>query len=231
MNHSETRIQEELPQEVRSLAAQLYAQKIQSSSPQDRMQATAETGIPPEFVQQAIAQIEAGQIQDRQPEQPYPTKHRQRSLLTLAAVLTVGALLSGAAMFLIARMLEPKVPVVTTTEPPVATFKRCQTNQPGKNLGGTNFQGADLRGITLCNANLGGANLGNTNLSGVDLSGANLSGANLANANLSGADLSGADLRGANLGNANLSRANLDGTVLTGANLGGATMPDGTVSR
>ncbi|WP_243147272.1 pentapeptide repeat-containing protein [Scytonema sp. UIC 10036] len=120
-----------------------------------------------------------------------------------------------------------------------------QQNEPGKNLGGVNWQGKNLQGMKLQNAHLGGANLqnadltnvdlsgailaganlANSNLSGVNLSNANLSGANLDNANLTNANLSSADLRGANLDDANLEGARLNGTLLDGANLSGATLP------
>lgn len=242
MKHSETRIQEEIPQEVLSLAAQLYAQKIQSSSPQELVQAKAAQRIPLEFIQEATVQIQARQTHVQQSQQ---NKQRQRSLLVLALVLTVAAILSGAVMFWIARMLEPKMATVTTPEQQVPTAKRCQ-NEPGANFGnqlaGTNLRGrnfcnanldgailnnSDLSGVDLSNASLRGAHLNNANLSGANLSGANLEGAYLNIANLSGADLSGANLRGAQLPAANLDRANLDGAVLEGANLNGAAMPNG----
>lgn len=78
-----------------------------------------------------------------------------------------------------------------------------------RQLGGTNFSGADLTG----------AQLGETYLLGADLTEANLAGANLFDAFLRKADLTGANLTGAILIKTNLNKANLRGANLTGANL------------
>ena len=58
MNRPEDRIPQDQTQEVFTLAAQLYAQHSQSYSVQELMAAGNEANIPPEFVQQAIAQIQ-----------------------------------------------------------------------------------------------------------------------------------------------------------------------------
>lgn len=175
-------------------------------------------------------------------------KQHQSLLFTLAGVLTGVALLAGVGIYLLLKGVE--TPVVSTETPvaappissvPVETSlptiessaapAKGRQNEPGKNLGGVNWQGRDLHTMNLRNANLGGANLAKANLSGVDLSSANLSGANLDKANLSNANLSSSDLRGANLQDANLNQANLNGTLLDGANLSGTTISKGVDSK
>jgi Pentapeptide repeats (8 copies) len=118
-----------------------------------------------------------------------------------------------------------KVTPIPLENKPKITSILIQENEPGKNLGGVNWQGRDLRKINLRSANMGGANLVNANLNGVNLNQTNLSGSNLTKANLKNANLSDADLRGANLSNADLTGANLNGTLLDGANLNGTIMP------
>lgn len=199
----------------------------------------------------------------------YHNNQRQGQLFTLSAILTGATLMAGVGIYMVLKSVETPVvsldkslledsvvapdlveaPVDISVLPPkdipaVPRIQKPQTH-PGKNLGGVNWEGRDLQGMTLRNANLGGANLEDTDLSGADLSGAILSGANLANAEMSGVNLSGANLSGANLDNANLTNANLSsadlrganlddanlegatlkGTLLDGANLSGATMP------
>ncbi len=172
---------------------------------------------------------------------------RQGLLFTLSAILTGATLLAGVGIYMVLKSVE--TPVATpnqqvpdqtaiapdVTEVPVDTLVSSpedtpavpiqeHQNEPGKNLGGVNWKGKDLRGMKLRNANLGGAHLENTDLSGVDLSGAILSGAHLENANLSGVNLSNANLSGAHLENANLSNANLSSADLRGANLDDANL-------
>lgn len=168
-------------------------------------------------------------------------QQRQSLLFTLSAVLTGATLLAGVGIYMALKSVETPVAVpnqtVTApdiTEVPVDTLVASPENppvvpiqeqqEPGKNLGGVNWKGKDLRGMKLRNANLGGANLANTDLSGVNLSGAILSGANLKNANLSGVNLSNANLGGANLKNANISNANLTSADFRGANLDDANL-------
>lgn len=178
-------------------------------------------------------------------------KHRQRLLLTLAAILTGGTLLTGVGIYMALKSVEKPLSSSDTSisqpdisQAPVETMAPSSVenstdgvntteitpvpqpkNKPGKNLGGVNWEGKILRKMNLSKVNLGGANLKKADLSGVDLSGANLSGANLSNANLRNANLSNADLRGANLQEANLQEANLNGALLDGANLTGTVMP------
>jgi uncharacterized protein YjbI with pentapeptide repeats len=168
-------------------------------------------------------------------------QQRQSLLFTLSAVLTGATLLAGVGIYMALKSVETPVAVpnqtVTApdiTEVPVDTLVASpedapvvaiqEQQEPGKNLGGVNWKGKDLRGMKLRNANLGGANLANTDLSGVNLSGAILSGANLKNANLSGVNLSNANLGGANLKNANISNANLTSADFRGANLDDANL-------
>ena len=84
--------------------------------------------------------------------------------------------------------------------------------EPGANLTGGLFGGADLTG----------ANLTGANLKGVYPEGANLSGANLSRADLTEANLRRANLRGANPHLANFYMAYLERADLSGANLSGA---------
>jgi len=171
---------------------------------------------------------------------------RQELLFTLSAVLTGATLLAGVGIYIALTNVQTpvaapnqQVPEQTAsvpdiTEVPVDTLVASPENtpvvpiqeqqEPGKNLGGVNWKGKDLRGMKLRNANLGGANLANTDLSGVNLSGAILSGANLKNANLSRVNLSNANLGGANLKNANISNANLTSADFRGANLDDANL-------
>ena len=249
MNHYKDRNPAELTPEVYDLAAKLYAENTQGNYPEQLMQAEPENQIPPEFIQQAYAQIQAQQIQAATPAQLYQPKQRKGLLVSLAAVLTGAALLAGIGIYLALKSVE-QTPIAQI-EPAVAPVDTCQPNEPAQDLGGTNLAGRDLRGMNLCNADLGGANLTKANLEGVDLRGADLSGVNLSNAKLSDADLSDADLSGADLANADLSNTNLsnadlsganlshanlngsdlNGAVLTGADLAGATMPNDVNSQ
>ena len=168
-------------------------------------------------------------------------QQRQSLLFTLSAVLTGATLLAGVGIYMALKSVETpvavpnqtvtapditEVPVDTLVPPPEDTpvVPIQEQQEPGKNLGGVNWKGKDLRGMKLRNANLGGANLANTDLSGVNLSGAILSGANLENANLSDVNLSNANLGGANLKNANISNANLTSADFRGANLDDANL-------
>ncbi len=180
----------------------------------------------------------------------YQHKGRPGLLFTLATVMTGASLLAGVGIYVVLKSAE--TPVASTDTPSVAPLSQVPIetsvphtqptpqdaplpkglqNEPGKNLGGVNWQGRNLRLMNLRNANLGGANLKNADLSGMDLSQANLSGANLDKANLSNANLSSTDLRGANLSEANLDGANLNGTLLDGANLRGTSMLKSRNSR
>ena len=58
MNKSEPRIPKEMAPEVFALASKLYAQHEQSYSISELVEAGAEAKIPPEFIQQAVQQIQ-----------------------------------------------------------------------------------------------------------------------------------------------------------------------------
>ncbi|MEH2351994.1 hypothetical protein [Nostoc sp.] len=87
MNNSKVRIPKEIAPDVFALAAQLYAQENQDYFLEEIMQAGAEVQIPPEVIQQAIQQIQAKQIRDRD---------RQRSL---KLILTSGGIGAAIALF------------------------------------------------------------------------------------------------------------------------------------
>ncbi|MEH2153693.1 hypothetical protein [Nostoc sp.] len=87
MNNSKVRIPKEIAPDVFALAAQLYAQENQDYSLEEIMQAGAEVQIPPEMIQQAIQQIQAKQIRERD---------RQRRL---KLILTSGGIGAAIALF------------------------------------------------------------------------------------------------------------------------------------
>ncbi|MEH2367357.1 hypothetical protein [Nostoc sp.] len=87
MNNSKVRIPKEIAPDVFALAAQLYAQENQDYSLEEIMQAGAEVQIPPEMIQQAIQQIQAKQIRERD---------RQRKL---KLILTSGGIGAAIALF------------------------------------------------------------------------------------------------------------------------------------
>lgn len=240
MSLSEHRIPEDKTQEVFTLAAQLYAQHNQSYSVKELMEAGTEAKIPPEFIQQAIEEL---QLQ-WSPTTPSVTKRSKALLLSLAIGLP--ALLSlGAVGWLLTRNAATttqgaKAPVETVTpissQPQVGdamqgtgNFKCAGLNLEGQDLRTENFKGADCTKAKLTKANLSGVNLEGANLSHTDLKNAkmndvNLKGADLADANLADANLSGANLEGANLSHTNLENANLTNTNTKGADLAGANL-------
>ena len=70
MKNLNTQVNEKTALEVFDLACRLYAQQHnQSYSLSDLMQAGIEAHIPPEFIQQALAQVQARQIQARRQQQ------------------------------------------------------------------------------------------------------------------------------------------------------------------
>jgi len=213
MNHLDPRIPEEMVPDVFGLAARLYAEKNKGYSPAELMQAGVEAKIPPELIQQAIAQLQSQQIQSKQSQQLYKFTPSKRKLFGIAAVFILGGILGGAFA-----ELKPAAE---------KTVNSAQTDLRGLNIRRANLKGADLKGRNLSNANLSRANLKDADLSRANLRGADLTRANLKNANLRGTDLSNANLTRANLKNANLSSANLNGADLTGANIKGATLPGG----
>ncbi len=235
MNRPEYRIPEEKTQEVFTLAAQLYAQHNQSYSVKELMDAGAEAKIPPEFIQQAIDQL---QLQHSPTQQPVPTHRSKAYLVGLAIGLPI---LAGIAVagWLLARNAATNAQV---EKPPVETvqpipgqpslsgnFKCANLNLEGQDLSGQDLRGADCTNAKLANTNLSavnleGANLSKTDLKNAKLNDANLKGADLAGADLAGADLSNTDLEGANLSNTNLKNAKLNNANLQGADLAGAKL-------
>ena len=242
MNPPQDRIPEEKTQEVFTLAAQLYAQHNQSYSVQELMEAGAEAKIPPEFIQQAVEQI---QLQRLQTQQPLATKRPKPYVLGLAIGLPVLAAVALAGWLIPKNVATnpPANPALISGQPQVGdamqgtgNFKCANLSLEGQDLSGRDLKGADCTNAKLANTNLKGVNLEGANLSradlrNADLSGANLKGADLANAdlskailsdaNLEGANLGNSDLRNANLGNANLRRVDLAGAKTEGANLSG----------
>lgn len=235
MNHPQDRIPEEQTPEVFTLAAQLYARHNQSYSLKELMEAGAEAKIPPEFIQQAVEQI---QLQ-RAMQQPLSTQPSKPYLLALAIglpILTALAVVGLIARNAMINAQEKQVPFETAvqsipaeaplneTTQPVSNFKCANLNLAGRDLSSQNLKGADCTNAKLGNAilskvNLEGANLSKADLKNANLSGASLKGADLANADLADADLTNANLEGANLSNTDLSNANLSGANLKGADL------------
>lgn len=228
---SEYRISEDKAQEVFTLAAQLYAQHNQSYSVKELMEAGTEARIPPEFIQQAIDEL---QIQHSPTQKPVPMAQNKKYLIGLAIGLPLLAAIAGIG-WLLARnaatnaQVQPLPPAVEqpiTSQPPltnpspvVTNFKCAGLPLSGQNFSGKNLNQADCTGANLANANLSKTNLQSSNLSKADLSRANLQGADLRGANLAEADLSKANLSGANLEGANLSKTNLQGANLNNANI------------
>jgi hypothetical protein len=231
MNRPQDRIPEEKTQEVFTLAAQLYAQHNQSYSVQELMEAGAEAKIPPEFIQQAVEQI---QLQRLQTQHPVATKKPYLLGLALGLPILAAVALAG---WLLPKNVATNTqanPAPISGQPQVGdatqgtgNFKCANLSLVGQDLSGQNLKGADCTNAKLGNANLKGVNLEGANLSradlkNADLSGANLKGADLANADLSKATLSDANLEGANLGNSDLRNANLGNANLRGVDLAGA---------
>jgi uncharacterized protein YjbI with pentapeptide repeats len=174
----------------------------------------------------------------------YQNHQRQGLLLTLSAVLTGVALMTGVGIYVALKSVES--PVLTSeasppnksvalpdmTQIPVDTTAHTSnipTNDPS-------YISQDLpqEQIPVAQAvskqqneprkNLGGVNWSGRNLRGMKLRNANLGGANLENSDFNGVDLSGATLNGANLANADLSHVNLSSANLSGANLDNANL-------
>lgn len=241
MNRPEDRIPEEKTQEVFALAAQLYAQHNQSYSVQELMDAGAEAKIPPEFIQQAVEQIQLQRVSTQQPVPAYQEKRKPYliglaiGLPLLAALAVGGSLLSRNAAVKEAPTYTtqpiPGQPQLSDTTQGAGNFKCANLNLEGQDLSKANLKGADCTHAKLAEANLKGNNLEGANLNSADLKKANLSdadlkGADLAGADLAGADLSGVNLEGANLSNTDLTNANLSNANLTGADLAGAKTTD-----
>jgi BTB/POZ domain-containing protein KCTD9 len=227
MSRLHDRIPEDQAQEVFTLAAQLYAQHNQSYSVHELMEAGAEAKIPPEFVQQAIDQLQITPVQ-----QSALTDRTKRAKGYLAAIAIGLPLLAAiaAAWWLVARNAAtsaqvqqppaqtvqpiPNQPPLSGTNSAASNFKCARLDLRGQDLRTKNFKNADCTEAKLAGANLSGTNMESANLSRAELNDANLKGANLKNVDLAGANLAGADLT-----NANLEDANLSNTDLRGANL------------
>ena len=242
MNRPEFRIPEEKTQEVFTLAAQLYAKHNQSYTVTELMEAGAEAKIPPEFIQQAIDQLQI----EHSPAQSPATK-RSKALVGLAIGLPLLAAIATAGWLIARNAATTAQTGELNTAPsregpaqigggnPVAgDFKCARANFAGQNLTGkiirdctgANLAGANLSGVDAESGNLSRANLSNAKLNDANLKGTDLAGANLAGADLSGADLEGANLTNTNLKGANLKNANITRTDLAGANTDGANLND-----
>lgn len=240
MNPSEFRLPEDKAEEVFTLAAQLYAKHNQSYSVEELIAAGTEAKIPPEFVEQAIAQI---QLQES--SAPVTTTSVAKPwLMGLAFGLPALLALTAGGWFLTRNAatnaaVDDPVPVQqleTVGAPSLGesvvaqgNFKCAGLELQGANLSSKNLRGADCTRVNLSQANLSGAVLQSANFSqaqlkDANLSNANLRGADLAGANLNGADLRGADLKGANLSNTDLRYADLTDADLMGTDLARANM-------
>jgi LemA protein len=103
-NLSNLRIPDEKAPEVFELAARLYAERSQSYSVDDLVAAGSEVQIPPEFVQEALRQIQVREAQQQQQQQQRAARRKQFSMVAIGAgVIVLGWLgwtynaLSGAA--------------------------------------------------------------------------------------------------------------------------------------
>ncbi|HEY9650086.1 MAG TPA: pentapeptide repeat-containing protein [Coleofasciculaceae cyanobacterium] len=234
MYRPQDRIPEDKAPEVFTRAAQLYAQHNQSYSVQELMEAGTEAKIPPEFIQQAIEEL---QIQQSPTQSPVSTSGSKPAKALIALVLGLPLVMGIAvAGWLVSRNAAQgnNAPVATVqpidSQQGIADFKCAGLTLEGKDLTGKTIRdctnakltGANLSGNDLQGANFSKSDLSKANLSGANLQGADLAGANLADANLSGTNLEGANLSQTNLKGANLEGANLNGTDLAGANLEGA---------
>lgn len=231
MYRPEDRIPEDKAHDVFARAAQLYAQHNQSYSVQELMEAGTEAKIPPEFIQQAIEQL---QLEHSPTQQPVSTSNSMPSKaligLVLGLPLVMGIAVAG---WLVSRNAAQvnNTPVETVqpigSQQGVGDFKCARLTLEGEDLRKKKIgdcTNANLTGANLSGNDLQRANFSNSDLSKANLSGANLKGADLASANLEGANLSGANLEGANLSKTNLKGANLKGAILNGTDLAGANM-------
>ncbi|MGB7443897.1 MAG: pentapeptide repeat-containing protein [Coleofasciculaceae cyanobacterium] len=240
MNPSQFRLPEDKAEEVFTLAAQLYAEHSQSYSVEELIAAGTEAKIPPEFVEQAIAQIQLRESSASVSATPVSKPWLMGLAFGLPALLAIamgGWFLTKNVATNAAVDEPPAVEQVETVQAPPpgesvvaqGNFKCAGLDLQGANLSGESLKGADCTRANLSQANLSGAVLQSANFSqaqleNADLSNANLRGADLAGANLNGADLRGADLQGANLSNSDLRYADLTDAELMGTDLAGADM-------
>lgn len=230
MNRPEYRIPEDKAQEVFTLAAQLYAQHNQSYSVNELIEAGAEARIPPEFVQQAIDQL---QITPTQKSVPVRQTQRAKYLIALAIGLPLLAAIAVAG-WLLARNTattaqvqpEPIQQPIAGESPvaanPVTGSFKCANNLARKDFSNKNLSQADCTRANLSEANFSNTVLQSSNFSFANLRNANLQGADLRGADFTGADLTNADLSGAQLKGTNLNKADLRGAILDNTNIGEA---------
>jgi BTB/POZ domain-containing protein KCTD9 len=204
------RIPEEKVPQVFELAARLYAEKKRGYSATELIQAGQEVNIPPEFIQQAIDQIQSQELQNQQTEKLQ--KRRKRKGFRKFAIAFV--------------MFATIVGIGHAFGDRDGDSNRSRNNNApvypipyGEDLRGADFANANLRGVDFRNKDLRGANFSFANLEDADFTGSNLAGANL-----TGANLKDAQLNDANLSSANLSRANLEDAQLSNANLANADL-------
>lgn len=93
-----------------------------------------------------------------------------------------------------------------------------------KGMAGTNFNNRNLGGWNFNFADLDNADFGNSMLKGADMNFASMQHANFSNSSLEGANMNFADLRYAKLGNAGLNGANLNFADLENADLSNAVL-------
>lgn len=193
----EIRIPAAMAGEVFELAARLYAQDNEGYSVTEMIEAGESVQIPPDFIQSALAQLQA------QPPDSSSSVDASRAglgniLWRFIQTTILGAIRTG---------------LITGERTANLTLKRISTGKEmsGMTLIAANLSQQDLSYANLCGANLTGANLSDTNLEGANLIGANLQGADLKGANLHQANLTGADLRSADLRGANLEWTDLKG--------------------
>lgn len=236
MNPSEFRLPEDKAEEVFTLAAKLYAQHSQSYSAEELIAAGTEAKIPPEFVEQAIAQIQLRESSAPVTTTPVPKPWLIGLAFGLPALLAIavgGWFLTRNTATNAAAVDDPiAVEQVETIQTPAlgksfvvqGNFKCAGLDLQGANLSGQSLRGADCTRANLSQANLSSAVLQSANFSQAQLKDANLSNANLRGADLAGANLNGANLRGADLKGANLSNTDLKGADLTDADIMGTDL-------
>jgi len=83
------RIPDQMAPEVFDLAARLYAQHNQSYSVDDLVAAGSEVQIPPEFVQEALRQVQANQLQEQQQQQQARSRRKQLQMVAIGAGVVI----------------------------------------------------------------------------------------------------------------------------------------------
>ena len=161
--------------EVLRVASELHAQDRaqieRAAQRQELQQAAAEAGLPPEYLERAVAAQQAERLARR--------SRRRRQWGGALAVFGMAVSFWAGRGVAPEAMLPPVTPTASTRS----------------------FAQADLRGVDFHDTDLHGQDLSMANLRGAILRGANLRGANLHGADLIGADLRSADLAGATLDN------------------------------